>query len=125
MDDELRKGRVKHLIGKGQMLCGRLLHIDPRMARTRSRDKRFGRIDGHHRCWPHSCGKLGRECSGAATDVEYPLTDMHLGQVSELRRQQHRVPPHEAVIRIRRDDKAHDHNLGSRLLPGQRWYPLI
>ncbi len=74
MDDELRKGGVKQLIRERELLCERLLDIDFRIARASRRHERLGGIDGSHGSRSHPRNELGRERTGATTDVEHSLT---------------------------------------------------
>ena len=85
MDDELRQRRVERLIRERQLLGGRLLHPDPRMALPGSCDKRLGGIDGRHSRRPNPFDQLGRQRSGTATDIKHSLTTAHAGKVGKLR----------------------------------------
>ena len=59
---------------------------------------------------PESGDELGGQRTGAAADVEHPLARSDTGEVGELRRQLPGVAPHEAVVRLSGDIKAHKAN---------------
>jgi hypothetical protein len=108
VDDELRQGCVERSVGKRQLLGGGLLHAHLRIALARRCDERLGGIDGRYGLRPEPCHQLGRERARPAAHVEHALAGTDAGEVGELRREQHRVPAHEAVVRVGRDgEEAH------------------
>jgi len=68
------------------------------MTFTRSCDERLRRIDGRDVRRAETLHQFGGERAGPTADVEHPLFRDDTCKVRELRRQQGRIPPHEAVI---------------------------
>src|SRR5207249_8347554 len=98
VNDELRQRSVELFIGERQLLRGRLPNVDPRMALARGGDELLRRIDGRDLRRTDALYQLARQRPRAAADVEHALSRSNTGQIRYLRRQQRRVPPHEAVI---------------------------
>ena len=51
--------------------------------------------------------QFGRQRARAAADVEHPLAGGDRREIGEQRRERHRVPAHESVVRVGRDGEAH------------------
>ena len=113
MDHELGERGIEGPVRERKRFGGRLADVDagncaperpPRRApRGRRRTPRVSAHAGH---------ELGRERARPATDIEHPLAGPDIGEVSERRREQARVPAHEVVIRLRGDIEAHGSSLG-------------
>ncbi len=63
---------------------------------------------------PTRSHELGRQDARAGTDVEHPHALVDAGKVGELRRQQHRVAAHEAVVGVGRDVEGHGVTVADR-----------
>src|SRR3954447_23697674 len=119
--DELRQRCVEHAVGERQRFRRRLLDVDTGMALARSCDEGLRRIDGRDVRRAYALHEFRGERAGTTADVEHSLSRADTGKVCELRRQEDRVPPHEAVIRISGHGEAHGDAL-PRLAPGLSRY---
>jgi hypothetical protein len=107
VDDELREGGVESTARERQSLGRRLQNVDTGVPRSGCGHERPGGIDRGDRRGSDPVDELGRQRAGAAADVQHALTCAHSSEVGELRREQHRVPAHEAVVRTCRTERAH------------------
>jgi hypothetical protein len=83
-----------------------------RLALAGRRYERLGELDRRHGRWPSRPTSSAVSAPGPHPTSNHPLTVAHPGKVGELRRKQHRLPAHEAVIRIKSDGEAHGQDLG-------------
>ena len=74
MDDELRQRGVERVVGKRQLLCPSLAHVDPGIALARGENERLGRVRRRHRIRTEARDQLLRQRPGAATDVDNSLS---------------------------------------------------
>ena len=109
MDDELRERGVELLVGERQLLGRRALDRDSRVAFADGVDERLGRIDGRHGFLAEPLDQLRRQRTRSAADVEHAA--FRPCEVGEQRRQRHRVPAHEPVVRLGGDGEGHAPNL--------------
>ena len=100
--------------GEGKLFGACALHDDPGMALTRGADELLGRIDGGYVRRAQPFHEHARERTGPAADVEHAISGLDAGVVDQLRRQQARIPAHEAVVGIRCDVEAHRQTLELR-----------
>ena len=70
MNDKLRERRVEGAIGVRQRFRRSAANVDTGVSRTRSRDKRFGRIDRRDRPGPKPRDQLGRESARTAANIQ-------------------------------------------------------
>ena len=109
VDDELRERGVELVLCERQLLGRRALDRDSRVAFADGVDERLRRIDGRHGFLAQPPHELGRQRARPATDVEHAT--LGAGEVGEQRRQRHRVPAHEPVVRLRSDGERHEPTL--------------
>ena len=83
------------------------LDVDARVAGTGGIDERLRRIDRGDGAGTDPRDELGRQRARATADVDHALAGRDPGEVGELRREQHRVPAHEPVVRVRGDVEEH------------------
>jgi hypothetical protein len=111
MDDKLRKGDVEFGIGKGQLLRGGTSDVDAGVARTSGDYEWLRRVDGGYRLGAEPRCELAGQGAGPATDVERSLSSLDAREVGELGRKLRRIAPHESVVRVGGDGKAHPGNV--------------
>ncbi len=114
MDDELRQGRVEHPILEGQLLRGGALHFHTRVTPPQGVHELPRRIHGGHRARPDTLRELGRQRARPAADVQHVLSVVDGCEVRERRGERHRIPAHEAVVRVGADGEAHAARSSSR-----------
>ena len=73
MDDELGERRVERRVRERQLLGGRPADVDAGMARPGGGDERLGWVDGGDGSRSEPRDELGRQRTGAASDIERPL----------------------------------------------------
>ena len=114
MHDELGDGSVEVAIGERQLLCGRLADVDSGVALARRGHEWLGRVDGGHALGAQPGDELAGQRPRPAPNVEHPLPRRHAREVGHLRRKRGRVAPHEPVVCVRADGKAHGGTLERR-----------
>jgi hypothetical protein len=116
MHDELREGNVELGVGKGQLLRGGTLDVDAGVALTSGDHKWLRWVDGRHRLGAEPRYELTGQGAGPATHVQGSLPSLDAREVGELGRKPGRVAPHEPVVGVGGDDKAHSAKLRDREL---------
>jgi hypothetical protein len=113
VNDELRQGSVERTILERQLLCRRAPSADTVALSNRS-DEDLGGVDRRHRGGAQASNQLGRQRARPGADIENALTRCDCREVGEPRRERHRVPAHEPVVRVGPDGEAHCRNLRPR-----------
>ena len=111
MDDQLSERGVEGPAGEGQILPGRLLHVDAGISQTRRGDERRRRVHGRDGHGAQPRNELGGERTGPATDVEHALSRTYPCEIRQLGGELARISAHEAVVGIGCQVKAHDANV--------------
>ncbi len=107
VNDELCENSVERLVGKRQLLCRRESHVDAWVTVPGRRDERLGRINSRNEVRSQPPYQLGSKRTWTTADIEHSLTSRDTRKIGQLRREQHRVPAHEAVICISPSEEAH------------------
>ena len=111
VNDELGEGGVEGVALEREVLRGRLLHADAWVSLEGGRDEGLRGIDGRHGRRSQPPDQLARERTRTAPDVEHALAGLDSREIGEQRGERHRVPAHEPVVCVSRDDEAHRRNL--------------
>ena len=107
VNDQLRESSVEGLVRKRQLLRRHRSHVDARVTVPRRREEGLGRINSRNQVCSQPPCQFGGKRTWTTADVEHSLTGRYPREIDKLRREQHRVPAHEAVIRISRAEEAH------------------
>jgi hypothetical protein len=111
VNDELRESSVECLVRERQLLCRAKSHVDAWVTVPGRSDKRLGRINSRNEVRSQPPYQLGRKRTWTTADIEHSLTSRDPREIGQLRGDQHRVPAHEAVVRISRSEEVHQANL--------------
>ena len=117
VNDQLGQGGVECSSFERQLLRRGAVHADSGVALSSRGNEGLRGIDGRHVVRSQPPDQLGRECAGAAADIEHSLTRVHCSEIGESRGERRRVPAHESVVLIGPDGEAHRWNLRSRPCP--------
>ena len=109
-DDELRERRIEAVVGEGQLLCSRLVHLELREARAQRPGEGRRRLD--HDDGRAACHQLTRQRARPGTDIEHAVSLAHAGEVREQRREPDRVAARKIVVGllVNVEDPAHARN---------------
>jgi hypothetical protein len=108
VNDELCQGDVELPVGEGQLFRRGATHVDTGMPLASCSDELLRRIDRRDTRCAKTLHEHRRQCARPAADVEHAMAGTNTRKVRKLRREERRVPPHEAVIGVGSDGKGHE-----------------
>ena len=107
VNDELRESTVECLVRERQLLCRRESHVDAWVTVPGRRDERLGGINSRNEVRSQPLYELAGKRTWTTANIEHSLTSRDPREVGQLRGDQRRIAPHEAVVCVSPSEEVH------------------